>query len=508
MAYQNIERRDLLRAIKGRPVREEMEMIMDVAGEDAVWRHNPTDKDGPWNGRDTFGTAPMEKLIVIKTSRSAIDKLIRRYKGSYITQSKGKGGQKWYKDGDFIRLFVGTQVIKFQQTGKLTTSSGKSISETTMTRMQELGSAFVFKRAIKDNKSWGNMLALRADTETMDGVKKIWKDIGDVDDVDEEWLNNFYKQQKTLIDKIGRPNFTEFNREGGFMEFISDLVKTEYGISSKDNWNPADIWLIQDEKKWTKLIEDSVKTTSNKAKGVLYLNSIMRKLFAARQVFGISLKKVAAGKDARIEFVNDKSEFFANLAKMRFTYIAADCKMGKKKDKEGAITLSTQDTRVYVKDGGNVYNFQIKGNNSTGMSNLKYEPTSSGATAARLGKATVELVEQLLKDYKLKFKKDNGAYPQNAKEFLDNKGGNWKELIEVLHKNKVDIDVPDVQTAYDNLLFVFGTKPFVANAKCQQIKWLTEYLSLSREDRDTFGTNMVFIAKKEGRKYGVFAKIF
>ena len=508
MAYQNIERRDLLRAIKGRPVREEMEMIMVVAGEDAVWRHNPTDKDGPWNGRDTFGTAPMEKLIVIKTSRSAIDKLIRRYKGSYITQSKGKGGQKWYKDGDFIRLFVGTQVIKFQQTGKLTTSSGKSISETTMTRMQELGSAFVFKRAIKDNKSWGNMLALRADTETMDGVKKIWKDIGDVDDVDEEWLNNFYKQQKTLIDKIGRPNFTEFNREGGFMEFISDLVKTEYGISSKDNWNPADIWLIQDEKKWTKLIEDSVKTTSNKAKGVLYLNSIMRKLFAARQVFGISLKKVAAGKDARIEFVNDKSEFFQKLEKLRFDYDGADCKLGKKTDKEGTITLSTQDTRLYVKDGGNVYNFQIKANNSTSMSNLKYEPTSSGATAARLGKATVELVEQLLKDYKLKFKKDNGAYPQNAKEFLDNKGGNWKELIEVLHKNKVDIDVPDVQTAYDNLLFVFGTKPFVANAKCQQIKWLTEYLSLSREDRDTFGTNMVFIAKKEGRKYGVFAKIF
>ena len=508
MAYQNIERRDLLKAIKGRPVREEMEMIMDVAGEDAVWRHNPTDKDGPWNGRDTFGTAPMEKLIVIKTSRSAIDKLIRRYKGSYITQSKGKGGQKWYKDGDFIRLFVGTQVIKFQQTGKLTTSSGKSISETTMTRMQELGSAFVFKRAIKDNKSWGNMLALRADTETMDGVKKIWKDIGDVDDVDEEWLNNFYKQQKTLIDKIGRPNFTEFNREGGFMEFISDLVKTEYGISSKDNWNPADIWLIQDEKKWTKLIEDSVKTTSNKAKGVLYLNSIMRKLFAARQVFGISLKKVAAGKDARIEFVNDKSEFFQKLEKLRFDYDGADCKLGKKTDKEGTITLSTQDTRLYVKDGGNVYNFQIKANNSTSMSNLKYEPTSSGATAARLGKATVELVEQLLKDYKLKFKKDNAAYPQNAKEFLDNKGGDWKELIEILHRNKVDIDVDDVQTAYDNLLFVFGTKPFVANAKCQQIKWLTEYLSLSREDRDTFGTNMVFIAKKEGRKYGVFAKIF
>ena len=507
MSYQNIDRKDLLRAIRGRPVREEMEMIMDVAGQDAVWRHNPTDKDGPWNGRDTFGTAPMEKLIVIKTSRSAIDKLIRRYRGSYITQSK-KGGAKWYKEGDFIRLFVGTQVVKFQQTGKLTTSGGKSISEATMTKMQELGSAFVFKRAIQDDKSWGNILALKSDKETMDGIKKIWKNIGDVDDVDDEWINNFYKQQKTLIDKIGRPNFTEFNRDGGFMEFISDLVKTEYGISGKDNWNPADIWLIQDERKWTKLIKDSVKTTSNKAQGVLYLNSIMRKLFADRQVFGISLKKVAAGKDARIEFVNDKSEFFQKLEKLRFEYDGSECKLGQKKDKEGTITLSTQDTRLYIKDGSNTYNFQIKANNSTSMSNLKYEPTSSGSTAARLGKATVELVERLLKDYNLKFKKDNISYPQNAKEFLDNKGGNWKELIEVLHRNKVDIDVPDVQTAYDNLLFVFGTKPFVANAKCQQIKWLTEYLSLSGEDRDTFGTNMVFIAKKEGRKYGVFAKIF
>ena len=167
MSYQNIDRKDLLRAIRGRPVREEMEMIMDVAGQDAVWRHNPTDKDGPWNGRDTFGTAPMEKLIVIKTSRSAIDKLIRRYRGSYITQSK-KGGAKWYKEGDFIRLYVGTQVVKFQQTGKLTTSGGKSISEATMTKMQELGSAFVFKRAIKDDKSWGNILALKSDKETMD----------------------------------------------------------------------------------------------------------------------------------------------------------------------------------------------------------------------------------------------------------------------------------------------------------------------------------------------------
>ena len=58
-------------------------------------------------------------------------------------------------------------------------------------------------------------------------------------------------------------------------------------------------------------------------------------LFRARQVFGISLKKVALGQDAKIEFVNDKSEFFSKLDKLHFDYEASECKMGLKKDKEG-----------------------------------------------------------------------------------------------------------------------------------------------------------------------------
>ena len=512
MAYQNIDRKDLLRAIRSRSIKEEMEGIMDVAGQDSVWRHDPSIKYGKWDGKTSFGVKPDQPWISIKSSESAINRLINRYKNSYIAAVK-KGGGKDFKAGSkgYITLFVGTQKVKFEATGKLTDSSGKSVSESTMTEMQELGSAFVFRRAIAENATWKDAAALKADDVTMKGVKDIWKRVGNVDEVDDTWIENFYKQQKVLLAKIGKPNFTEFNRNGGFMEFITDIVQKNFHISGKDNWNPADIWLIQNESTWKKRIETAVNSGEkgrSKAKSITELNAIMRALFAKKQVFGISLKKVAAGKDARIEFVNHDSEFFSNLAKMRFSYIAADCKMGKKKDKEGAITLSTQDTRLYVKDGGNVYNFQIKGNNSTGMSNLKYEPTSSGATAARLGKATVELVERLLKDYDLDFTKDNTSYPQNADEFCKDKNTDWKGLIGILKKNRVQIGTKTAEEAYDNLAFVFGTKPHVANSKCQQIKWLSEFLSLSPEDRDKFGTDMVFLAKKEGTKYGPFAKIF
>ena len=507
MAYQNIDRKDLIKAIRSRSIKEEMEMIMDVAGQDEIWRHDPNIKYGKWDGKTSFGVKPDQPWISLKTSESAVRRLITRFKNSYIASKNDPiiTGSK-----PLIALFVGTQKIKFQATGKLTDSSGKSVSEATMTEMQELGSAFVFRRAINENASWNSADALKADDVTMNGIKDIWKKVGKVNEVDDTWIENFYKQQKALIKKIGKPNFTEFNRNGGFMEFISDLVKKHYGISGKDNWNPADIWLIQDERKWTSMIKEAVESGRkgrSPAKTVQELNAIMRMLFKARQVFGISLKKVAAGQDATVTFANDKSEFFQSLEKMHFSYIAADCKMGKKKDKEGAITLSTQDTRLYVKDGGNTYNFQIKGNNSTGMSNLKYEPTASGATAARLGKATVELVERLLSDYNLNFTKDNTSYPQTAKQFMDD-STDWKGLISILQKNRVQIDAKTADEAYDNLAFVFGTKPHVANSKCQQIKWLSEFLSLTPDDRDNFGTDMVFLAKKEGAAYGPFAKIY
>ena len=65
----------------------------------------------------------------------------------------------------------------------------------------------------------------------------------------------------------------------------------------------------------------------------------------------------------------------------------------------------------------------------------------------------------------------------------------------------------EVQQAFDNILFTFTTQPWVANSKLMQIAFLCEFLGLSNDERDKFGTDMVFIAQKMGRRYGPFAKI-
>ena len=74
------------------------------------------------------------------------------------------------------------------------------------------------REAIQDNIIFNSANDIINDKKTYDELVKIWKTIGKVDwddSVDGEWVVNFYKQQKILLKKIGKPLFTEFCRDGG-----------------------------------------------------------------------------------------------------------------------------------------------------------------------------------------------------------------------------------------------------------------------------------------------------
>ena len=90
--------------------------------------------------------------------------------------------------------------------------TSKSLSDAKLTQMQELGSAWVFKRAIQDNKTWKDWKDIEKDNDTFGELKKIWKKVGGVEwtsRVDDEWLESFYKQQKALLKEIGKLKITE-----------------------------------------------------------------------------------------------------------------------------------------------------------------------------------------------------------------------------------------------------------------------------------------------------------
>jgi len=318
MAFQNIETSKILGAIKGdKNSKKLLKEIIDTAGPGAIWRNDPNNWDLSW----PKGT----KQIVLKAQKNYIENIIKKYKNDAV--ALGKDASK-----PTITLQVGPQKIQFGQTSATTNASGKKISEATMTRMQELGSALIFKRSIHDNITFSSPKDILDDKVTMDGLVKIWTSVGKTSEIGEDWIENFYKQNKTLLSKIGKPTFTEFNREGGFMDWVSKLVKDQYGVSKKDNWNPADIWLIQNETKWRKVIEDVVSPNGyrgRRSQTLEELNAIFRTLFRSRQIFGVSLKKIS-GNEAKYEEVNVRSSFFKNIEAMTFTVDKILCKCGRK----------------------------------------------------------------------------------------------------------------------------------------------------------------------------------
>tara|TARA_R110002126_G_scaffold34161_3_gene106151 strand:+ start:68 stop:1405 length:1338 start_codon:yes stop_codon:yes gene_type:complete len=442
------------------------------------------------------------------------------------------------------------------------------VSDATYTQMQELGSAWVFKRAIQDNVTFNSVDDILKDKKTIDEIKKVWKTVGKVEfgtqPQDLSWIDAFYKQQKTLLKKIGKPNFTEFCRSKDyalpgsrtnsktFMEWVSELVKKEFDIGQKDNWNPADIWLIQNEMKWRKEIKKAfdnrnVKKARTIEAELAKFNAIFRGLFRSRQIVGISLKKIS-GKTAQWKEVNVTEKFFKKLEATHMTLTEAKCLLGAKpinpdqarKDIErGALNAATgkrtgrglpgatslvQDTNLFITDPGlagepgTKYKVQIKANDSTKFSNLKWEPTITTATGARLGKATVELVLDLMKSYRILryYEPDNKTYPRNKTEF-EKVEKDYRDIIgELISDRFVDLGPIGsgqvaVETAIINLKETFDqnrSQPWVAVSKLQQLRFLYALMTLSDRDRNDFCTSLIFTAEKAGKRYGPYGKLY
>ena len=387
------------------------------------------------------------------------------------------------------KVKVGDLTLNFKTSGKKLNSG----ADTGTTQQQELGSAWIIKRAIKDNVKYKKWEDIAADPKIGELIKMFPTVIDNP-----IWLKTYYAQQKTMLDEFKNAKFNEFNRDGGFMDFISKLVKQKFGIAQKDAWNPADIWLIQNEAAVTKLIKKTMSGPKS-TQTIQELNTVLRKLFKDRKIVGISLKKVS-GKVARYEEFNvDEVDLGAdykyNVKKLVFNMTNVNGVFG------------SQDLLIYVEGVGTQYKFQIKGNDSSKFSNLKIEPTAKGAYAARVGKAPLPLVANLFSANGLTFNNDNKKYPKTAEEYL----ARHKEFAALFNtvKGKVSTGVADANAFKENMVAGYSSvKPQIAQSKLMQLDMFAQLLSLSKDDFDNIMTDTVFIAAKKGDTFGPFGKLF
>lgn len=433
---------------------------------------------------DAFWDRTKSKQWVIKCSETNLEHIKKINKDLPNSQATSEA---------FYAVVNGYK-IKFQLSRKKT--AGGVGADAVTTRKQELGSAWIMQRAMKDNMKYTQYQDIVKDPKYYE-LQEIYPEIT------EEWVKIYFLQQQRMLQEYSNPQFTVFNREGGFMKYITDLVKSKYGISQKDTWDPADIWLIKDV---ASVMRDLDKVTSGgKSQTLTELNSTLRTMFKQRRVIGVSLKKVS-GQQAQYEEVNVNDGDFVDMKNYNFsvTEMRIDLSL------RSPTSFQNQETKIVVFGGDQgTFNFQIKGNDSVAASNLKFEPTMKEASAARIGKAPVDMVLTLCREYGFTFDNNHKNYPKTAEEFEKKKNLYKQMFSRVSISTLTRTNVATVDDFVKNMIAVLNGKDrHVATAKLMQLTFLNSILSLPKEKMESFMTDMTFLAMKKGDKFGPFGKLY
>jgi len=427
----------------------------------------------------------------IKLSEANLNQIVKNAKISKSKIKPAAGGKK-------TTVFdVNGYTISLETTKKTGTSS-----DAASTRKQELASLWMIRSAL----SPGPKLFKDWDAVTKD--KKAFQELTDIYPelitTATEWQAGLCKQQATIEKKLkGGGRYTEFVREGGFMKFISKLVKDEFMIGRKDSWNPADVWVVRKGEK----IEETLKQAAKG--GITRLNQTMIQMWKKRTLKGISLKAISGSK-AEFEVVNVEEALFKKMDNSVFELDKIEIPLNLVNGQ-----FETQDSRIHIKEGETkLIKFQVT-QNSKGFNNLKVEGTMIGAGAARAGKVPLDMMKSMMtNDYKNQGKNFSTGqftnkwqdYPKTLAEFNKDKQiyiQMWKSI-----KNLVNSGIKTQQEFDASFQSAWSTQEDIASSKLMQLTFIHAILKMKEKPQKEFLTYLTFLAQKKGRKFGPFGKLY
>ena len=161
-----------------------------------------------------------KEIIIAKTKQKVeLTPEIKKFLEAVKAKSQTRINSVLKTGPKFSTIFNGyrwTDIDKSQFTG----IGGQPDAKTT--QKQELASLFAIQKSIENNgyTNQGKFMKLYRDD-----LKKIYPDMN------EEWENTFFQQQLVTYKEVGRTRYGHYSRDGGFMDYISDICKTKYGIS-------------------------------------------------------------------------------------------------------------------------------------------------------------------------------------------------------------------------------------------------------------------------------------
>tara|TARA_B100000287_G_C20616794_1_gene774319 strand:+ start:51 stop:1631 length:1581 start_codon:yes stop_codon:yes gene_type:complete len=389
------------------------------------------------------------------------------------------------------------------------------------TAQQERGSAWILRRALKDDykyPDWSDILNDPLYYQLLD----VYPNVNNI------WLESYWKQNNLMLEKFGDHEWTEFNRDGGFMNFVTKLVNEKFGITQKDQWNKADIWMIRGKSsKFEKIIKDELEGPEV-TQTIHELNDLMRMFWKTNQIVGVSLKLIS-GDVAKWEEYNIDELTIASKKHydMFIDKIWLDCSL-QGNDGDTNREFGTQDLSIHLHNKNNTvkFKFQVKDNGGKAPGgNLKFEGTDKVNTKARAGKAVNSFIALTLikfndiefENVAQKYPKDLSVWSTPAKQIQWRKAfrtvSTWRSgLIKFGNKGKElteDEFMSNITYQYNlnNPNGRGGYGPWIARSKLMQLDFLYNMI-LAIGDKPKkmreFWTDMVFLSLGKGGSKGVF----
>jgi hypothetical protein len=160
------------------------------------------------------------------------------------------------------------------------------------TAKQENGSKVYFKKYIESSKK-------PTENELFSEVVSVYPDLAKKPDLREIWMTTYAKQASALKSYLKTSKGYNYYRDerDGFMDYIESIAKSRCGVSTKDNWDPADIYMVKKQKE--SAIRKKINAITNSEEevaNILSLNAYMRELIVSKDLVPVSLKAIKTNK--------------------------------------------------------------------------------------------------------------------------------------------------------------------------------------------------------------------
>lgn len=235
------------------------------------------------------------------------------------------------------------------------------------TKMQENGSLLYFEHYIEKGK-------FPTDAE----IRKIYPKATD------DWITTFETQSIKLKEYLGSDKGYEYSRDDGIMPTIEGIAKQFCGVSTIDNWNPADVYLVKKYES-TDVVAKLMRAKDHKnvKNARNYLNECMQDYIKKKVLVGVSLKALKPPTKASIEETN-----FVN--KPRDNPISLDSDFKCSWELIDNQMFKSTETQFFIRDNLKRYSVQIRTfTNSAAREQVQMEITPVGG-GAKLGKVSAD----------------------------------------------------------------------------------------------------------------------